>query len=114
MYDIITEFSIFFDNSLFAEIDSFMKLTTATSIDSLYLVFGYLILDISQILLNLDKYVFLSGYSHSPIQLSKSMNTWTMFVHVTDEKRKKIIKDLIIGIIKEKLHNNARSRIEWL
>ena len=80
---------MYVDDSIFCEIHTLVSQAMATSIDTLFLIFGADKDFARKMSLGMDKY-FQTGCSFQRIQLDYIINTQTMYVSLTNEKRNKI------------------------
>ena len=85
--------SMFVDDSLFSNTIENIKHIMAASIEALYIVLGYSNVEIRQSPLSLDKY-YQSICSYKRIQLGKVVNTMTLGVGITEDKRFKMVAEL--------------------
>ena len=88
-----TVYSMFVDDSLFAQVSTNIKHAMAASIEALYIVLGYPETEKRQSPLSLDKY-FHSICSFQRIQLGKTVNSRTMTVGISKDKKIAIIEEL--------------------
>ena len=88
-----TKYNMFMDDNLFAQTKDFIKHTMAASIEALYIVLVYPEISKRQDSLSLDKY-FESVCLHKRIQLGIEINTRTMTVGLTENKRLSMLKEL--------------------
>ena len=84
---------MFVDDTLFCEIRHLIPQSTATSIEILFLIFSVDEATARDTSFSMDK-DFQTHYSYLRIQLGRILNTRTMSVCHTDEKRNNIKKEL--------------------
>ena len=85
-------YSMFVDDSIFANTESVIKHAMVASIEALYIVLGFTDETIRQKPLNLDKY-FQSICSYERVQLGNLVNTKKMSVIITEKKRLDMITE---------------------
>ena len=88
-----TTYSIFVDDSLYAEVHKYMLVAIAASIEALFLLLGFPQDHLRQNSLSLDKF-YESTCSYKRVQLGKEINTRTMMVTISADRRLKIRKKM--------------------
>ena len=88
-----TKYNMFVDDSLFAQIRKLIKHAMAASIEALYIVLGFPEIERRQNALSLDKY-FETTCSYERIQLGINVNSRSMTVGLTSQKRIAMLDEL--------------------
>ena len=84
---------MFVDDSLFVQIKCVTSHSMAASIEALYNIFGFPVVQIRQDPLSLDKY-FESVCSFERVQLDINLNTRKMSLSLTEQKRLSMLEEL--------------------
>ena len=88
-----TVYSMFVDDSLYAEVHKHMLVAIAASIEALFLLLGFPQDHLRQNNLSLDKF-YESTCSYKRVQLGKEINTRTMMVAISSDRKLKIKKEM--------------------